>query len=411
MSMGLLKGIAVVIDDEVNNASSDIRGIIRKIKERGIPVVAYDSLDAAEKCVDNFSFISFVILDWKMIAPIETESNEIVRAGSVVSGDENQRRVIGFINKIKQVCFTPIFIFTNKPNEEISNEILPALKQEGLFYDETKRNFIFVENKSYMLKYNRLFNNVEKWVANTPAIYVLKVWEEELLKNKNKVFWELYNVSKGVWPKILWEHFEKEKENPNIGLNETIANLVMSSMTLDKLEKGKIAKRIAVNDIQETKGIYRRIMFDDNNLHGIRPGDIYKENSHYYLNIRPECDTIQGRPGCDSIYLLKGKKLKDKELKDIKKQHSKSGITQKINEALICLLENDGIVKFDFRELEIKKSTPPFQNKRVCRLMPPFITNIQQRFTAFLGRFGVPRLPHNIEKELLSPQNTVQADK
>lgn len=403
--MELLKGIAVVIDDEINNASSDICKIIDKVKENGIPVVAYDSLDSAERCMDNFCFVSFIILDWKMIAPIETESGEIVKAGSVITADENQKKVLEFINKIKCVCFTPIFIFTNKPKEEIDSEILPALKQENLVFDDIKRNFIFVQNKSYMLKRNRLFKTVKSWVENTPSIYVLKVWDYELLKVKNKVFWDLYDVSKGVWPKVLWEHFEKEKENPNLGLNKTIAHLIISSISLDKLEKKNIATRIAIKDMHEIKKIYHRIMFDNNNLHGIKPGDIYKENNNYYLNIRPECDTVPGRPGCKNVYLLEGKRLRERDLKDLTKQHLKSGIIPKINEAFVTLLEGDGIVRFDFRQLEIKKVTQTFQNKLVCRLLPPFITNIQQRFTAFLGRFGVPRLPHNIEKELLKPQN------
>ena len=38
-----------------------------------------------------------------------------------------------------------------------------------------------------MLKYNRLFSNVKKWIENTPSIYVLKVWDDELLKVKYKV--------------------------------------------------------------------------------------------------------------------------------------------------------------------------------------------------------------------------------
>lgn len=402
--MELLKGVVIVIDDELHNEQSDIKKIITKIEKKGFPVVAYDSLESAEKCMDNFSFVSFIILDWKMIAPIETEKGEVVTMGSVVSADENKRKLFEFINKLKRVCFTPIFIFTNKPEAEIENEIVPALKEEGLFFEDEKRNFIFVQNKSYMLKHSRLFSKVRKWIDNTPSIYVLKVWDNELLKAKNKIFWDLYDISKGVWPKVLWEHFEKENENPNIGLKNTIAQLIISSISLGELEKGKITRRIKINDMHEIRKIYKRIMYDDNNLDGIKPGDIYKDNNKYYLNIRPECDTVPGRSGYKNIYLLKGERIKDRHLKDLKKQTSNSGINPKINEAFVFLLEDDGIVKFDFKQLEIKTFSQEFQNKRICRLLPPFITNIQQRYTAFLGRFAVPRLPHNIEKELLKPQ-------
>ena len=122
-------------------------------------------------------------------------------------------------------------------------------------------------------------------------------------------------------------------------------------------------------------------------------------------NIRPECDTVETREQFnDEIYVIEGDKLSSGQLKKVKKmQYSKTGLIEKISEAFIFLLDGKDVVKFKFSRIKVKKFST-ISNKRLCRLLPPYITNIQQRFNAYLGRYGIPRLPHNIETELLTPQ-------
>ena len=50
--MDLLKGVVVVIDNEVNIEESIIK-IVDKIQSNNIPLVSFDSIDAAEKCLPH----------------------------------------------------------------------------------------------------------------------------------------------------------------------------------------------------------------------------------------------------------------------------------------------------------------------------------------------------------------------
>lgn len=409
--MELLKGVAVVIDNGIGK-EQNIDDIIAKVHDKGIPTTEFKDIDSAEKCINNLVMVNFVILDWKMEElPSETVSGDIstigVQAASVTVSDE-QKKVVDFIKKLKQTCFAPIFIFTNEDQGKINDDILIKLKEEKLYFEQEGRDFIYVRNKTDILKDDKLFTEIDQWIHKTPSIYILKTWDKEFLKAKNEIFWDLYNKSNGSWPKVLWEHCEEEKEVPHSCINEVIFQLISSKVTLHDLEKEKVTKLTKDPDLKEMKDIFKRIMFQDGELYsgtleGVKPGDIFKDNDKYFLNIRPECDTIEREAGKSfDVYLIKGAKAAEAEVKRLnEKQYSPvAGLYVKVNEAFVWLLEGDGIVKFDFREVEPKKFSD-FKTKRLCRLLPPYITNIQQRFSSYLGRFGVPRLPKAIEKDIL----------
>lgn len=414
--MDLLRGVAVVVDNGIGD-EANINEIITKVHDKGIPTTEFKDIDSAEKCINNLVMVNFVILDWKMeklASDAVSGDNSViaVQTPSVAISDV-QKKVVDFIKKLKQICFAPIFIFTNEDEGKIKDDILAKLKEESLYFDQEGRDFIYVRNKTDILKDDKLFTEIDAWIHKTPSIYILKAWDKEFLKAKNEVFWDLYNKSNGSWPKVLWEHCEEEKEAPHSCINEVIFQLISSKVTLNGLEKEKVTKLTKDPDLKEMKDIFRRIMFQDGelcsgSLEGVKPGDIFKENDTYYLNIRPECDTIEREAGKSfDVYLIKGAKAVEAEVKRLnEKQYSPIvGLHAKVNEAFVWLLEGDGIVKFDFREVEPKKFSD-FKTKRLCRLLPPYITNIQQRFSSYLGRFGVPRLPKTIEKDILKITTT-----
>jgi len=405
--MDLLNGVAVVIDNGIGpppNGEENINKIIKKIQDRGIPTTEFTSLDSAEKCSKNFLTVNFIILDWKMVsAPEGTPTG--VQAGQELL-EAAKLKNVEFIKKLKEYCFAPIFIFTNENQADIEADILAKLRQAGLYFDQEGRDYIYVRNKTDILQDDKLFTEIDQWINKTPSIYVLKSWDKEFLKAKNEIFWELYNKSNGSWPKVLWEHCEEEKEIlPHTCINEMIFQLILSKVSMKDLDKAKVTTLNKAPDLKEMKDIFKRIMFQDGelgggSLDGVKPGDIFKDNDKYFLNIRPECDTVPGKHGCDNIYVICGTKIPDTELKDIHPQYLPSGLIPKIFEDFIWLLEGDGLVKFDFREVGVRKFSD-LKTKRLCRLLPPYITNIQQRFSSYLGRFGIPRLPKAIEKDIL----------
>jgi len=395
----ILKGPAIIIDNEITS-EANIKSIISKIRKHGIPTIEFASFEDAGKHLKNLLTVNFIILDWQMLPVTSTTAPIGVTAGATLQSDNNTK-VIEFIKQIQQACFAPIFIFTSESQTDIDTQIIPALKNAGLYFDEPARNFIYVRNKREILRYNRLFKEVESWMMNTPSIYLLRMWDDSLAKAKNEIFWSLYKKSNGLWPKILWKHFESESEDPTSSFCELISQLVSTTMSLKPLDSRKILRKTKPVT-QEISDIHRATMYIGGDLHGIKPGDIFKDGSNYYLNIRPECDTVQGRSGCDNmLYVLRGHILQQKELRKFRKdQYSKTmGIIQHVNEAILPLLDGQSIIRFSFRKIDVKPIAE-LSTKRLCRLTHPYIENIQQRFSTFLGRIGTPRLPKDIEKSL-----------
>lgn len=394
MDVSLCEGIATIIDNGIGE-EEDIDKIIIKIKERGFPTCEIESLDLAESFLPNFTMSSFIILDWNMFKPVEAIEEGVSPAAAF--REEIHQKIIEFIKRLKEKCFAPVFIFTQESSEDIADQIIPKLKEEGLYF-ENGRNFIYVRNKRELLEGDKLFDDIGAWIESNPPIYVLKLWQREMLKAKNEVFWDLYNRSKG-WPWILWSGFKDEGEDPVAGMNETLFRLVSSITIMPKLDEDKLKISTDI-DLQELKDVFRRTMFLEKGLLGIKPGDIYEINGVYYLNIRPECETVEGR--CDgNVYLIKGKKKSGENLKE-KRYSSGVGFTEHIHEAFVFLLTDNmkDVVVFNFKNLEVKKFDE-IKNNRKLRLLPPYITRIQQRFSSCIGRIGISRLPKELEKEIL----------
>jgi len=389
----LSRGVAFIIDDQIGK-EEQIDKIIKKIHEKGIPTSEFTNLDSAEKSLEHFMMANFIILDWKMFNILE-EDNVGVIPGAIARESKIQE-VINLIKKIKTTCFAPVFIFTTESEDDINDQIIPKLRNENLYFDEEERNFIRVKNKTEILRGNQLFKHIDKWIQSTPSVYILKSWQKEFLKAQNEVFWELYNKSPS-WPKILWENFEEEGEEPNSCMNDTLFRLIIAKTKLD-VDKKTITKSTVKPNLEEIKEVIARTMFQEKiSLYDIKAGDIFKKQGKYYLNIRPECDTVEGRPYSKFIYLIKGEKISKRALQ---KRHKNHGFVPRIHEALVFFLDGKDVVKFDFRSFEVEEFEN-FKDKRICRLLPPFITDIQHKFSSFIGRYGIPRFPKQLEEEIL----------
>jgi hypothetical protein len=125
----------------------------------------------------------------------------------------------------------------------------------------------------------------------------------------------------------------------------------------------------------------------------IAPGDVFRKGSTYYLNIRPECDCIDRDGNPVTLYLLKGSPIKDKEMAE--ELRVDGGIfSERDDQALVFGLIDGISVRFRLQNVELNtwdeliKETP-----RIGRLLPPFITRIQQRYASYLQRPGLPKIP------------------
>jgi len=392
----LFHGIAVIIDDEITTEPK-IRDIEKQIKDVGCHVIEMTAIpDAA--ALANFGGASFFIVDWNLRGK---EMGELAGGEAVVVPTDLQQaqtaEVIGLLKDLRDVRFAPVFVFTNEAVDTIKNEL-----REAELYDESDPSHILVVSKAEILE-KGVFPVLAEWLQQAPSAYVLKRWESEYNKAKNALFRDFY--AKSVhWPLIMKKTFEEDDVSPSVELGNLIGRNLLSRMTpykfdLDSFDESPL--KSLENDRENYKHVLMKVLEGERFLRNsqldadsIGTGDIFKDGADYFVNIRPECDCIpRGGKSLDDVelYLLRGLKLGSAQLKEA--YEPRYGLLRDRDTESIIFSIHEGItVSFKFKTLWIKKWSE-YKDKRIGRLLPPFMTRLQQRFSAYLQRPGLTRVP------------------
>ena len=385
----LFVGVAVIIDDEVNDNKSTISKIVSQISSLNIPILKYDKMPSDEE-IKHFANLSFVLLDWKL----ETES--LPTGGhSAELEKENDDNIRNFIKKLKEVCYCPILIFSNEEASALEMKLT-----EFAIIKEKKPSNIFIQNKSDLQITDSFKSKIVSWMKKTPSVYLLKEWEIEYHKSKTKLFYELQEIDP-CWPMIMLKCYVKDDTEPRIEFRDLIARNIFGRMTEFAFNTKLIDMSSTAINKNELRMIIEgtKIIKKDENKKPMT-GDIYRkdgsepEETEYYINIRAQCDLL--REEDPYIYLLKGKQLiqnSSGKITEAKFEHGE--FQQRVNHEIISFIDDGKIIEFQFKEFSIKKfsSLETEQLKKIGRLIPPYITRIQQRFSHYFQRQGLPSIP------------------
>lgn len=393
--LSLFTGIAVIIDDEVKSGASAINVIVKQLEDAFCPTLCYSALPKTE-LIPSFAGVSFFIVDWNLTTTNFSGNEEmaLVQIPSQLK-KENAKDNVKFLQALNESKFAPIFIFTNELTEEIEN----ILKKENL-WSEGNANNIFVMNKNDVIN-KGVFAVLDDWIANVPSAYVLKKWEAEYNTAKNNFFREFYTNSH-YWPIFLWKAFLEDEIPASIEIGAMIGRNVLSRMTpFDFDLSAHSAKYDALTNIdpadhieqvgkviQGERFVSRAGLHDDS----IAPGDVFYHDGKYYLNIRPDCDCVARGADQDltEIYLLRGDKIKNVVLTEI--FNSKYGnLREQDNEAIVFRMIDQTTVSFKLKNLKIVP-WGEWKGRRKGRLLAPHLTRVQQRYSAYLQRPGLPRI-------------------
>ncbi len=390
----LFKGIAVVIDNEIGKKDANINNLIKQIIKQNIPFITYKTLPNDE-ITANFQNISFVLLDWDLItdstvADTTIEGVKIPDTLKKSGVDDN----INFITTLKNSCYCPVFIFSDLDITSINNK----LEEHGI-YSKDKPNHIFVKSKNDLIGKTKLFKEIEKWIMQNPSTYVLKKWENEYQKSKNKMFIEFQELS-SVWPKIMWKTYSDDGVNKSLELGELITRNLLTRMIPFEFSNEILSKRkkkISNNEITRVLEGERYLKNENLYQDSIAPGDVFKDSSNYYLNIRAACDLFPDRNNQNSdlddvqLYLIKGTIL---SYNQTKKYFNKpyGNFSEIDNQVIIFPILSGKAIDFRFKNLKIKKWSE-IKNKRIGRILPPHVTRIQQKYAQYIHRQGLPRIP------------------
>ncbi len=394
----LCTGPVVVIDNGIGRGDK-IDTLIKNIESNGLCVIKITSLDEARHKVQSLSHTNFILLDWLMFDELDEMPIGVV--GGSTKETENEQEMVEFITHLRERTISPIFILTAYDVDTIHEILL-----EKKIVTEQDNNIIFIENKSNLfLDPTLIINKIEEWIQSSSHVYFSMWWLNELLRNNSSVFWDLYKLD-SQWPSLLYSSLKIDTKEPLLLVTQLFPNIIFSEFNYNLFSKDKIdnaPETINSNQINSLKNIYRRIMFTDKEIEkSIVPGDIYKVNNRYFINIRPECDTTSRadqEDGNIDLYLLRGKKAERRNITC----DPKYGILEKEDQLVLLFLDRKNAVVFNKKELIIKKYHE-IKEKKICRLVPPYITRMQHSYSSYIGRYGVPSFHKDILHEMYPPK-------
>ena len=379
----LMSGIAVVIDDKFEENSEGKEDKIFQIvedieKNWEIPFYKMHKIPPDSVSRNLLQAVSFVLLDWKLWKNSASGLEE--------HGIQNN---IKFLQKAKEY-FVPVFIFTNEDPSDVTDKLPDSLYNE----DKIESNFIFIKGKAELIKED-VSVPITNWVEKNASVYALKTWEREFYESKRKLFSSMYAKSPD-WPKVFWKSYEDDGVDPSSSVTTLINDNLSGRFRTDIFEKQILGSGISDVSKEDLKSLMQAASFIiEENLanNEIRSGDLFKmSNAKYLINIRPDCDCIpRGDEKLEDveIYCIKGKNMRERDVSNI---YEKGHFIERVSESISFSLYEGKTIKFNFKELE-KKKFSEIKDKRVGRLIHPYITRIQQRYASYLQRQGLPRIP------------------
>lgn len=378
----------MVVDDQVNSGEDKaIDGIVKYLEnDNHLPLVKYEDLpDNIESIC--FSSLSFLLLDWEL--------NTLVVDGSPIPDAtlkvQNARDNVEFIKQVVAKVVIPIFIFSNEDVNSIKN----TLSQNHII-DDDEKSPIFILNKSELFNNEEkciMFDKVNEWLKKTPSIYVTQKWKTAYLEAINGMALDMREASP-FWPNLLWTCYKNDGVNPSEEISSLINQNALSRIQPVEFDEGILSIKKTCDE-HLLKNLLERQCFMRNEYLGdlSSTGDIYKWHQEYFLNIRPSCDCV-GRDGKNKIYLIKGDKVKDKEIQNGLFNEKYGNFNEQSNFVIVGPICGF-FIRFKFKDFLIEDYDKK-KEKRIGRLLPPFITRVTQKYGLYIHRQGLPRLPKEV---------------
>ena len=397
----LMSGIGVVIDDNVSSADRD----------RGDPKTHGDPIDEiVEQIEDEWELAcyttskmpadgtwpgllrsaSFILLDWKLWP---SGSSELEKVGI--------HRHIQFLRAAKDY-FVPVLIFTNESGEEVASNLPDDIYQDR----SSQKSFVFVRNKTSLLTGGSVnFSDIEQWIRQNASVYALKTWEKVFHSARQELFGSMYRRSPD-WPRVFWKAYEDDGVDPSSSLTHLINDNLLGRMRMGEFDQEILGAPHPEVPKEELQALIGEASFRPQETlteDEIACGDMFRlSKGKFLLNVLPDCDCVP-RNGQESgeirLYCIEGKKMRER---DLEQQYEAGHFAEKVWEHVIFSVHEGRSVRFDFRRLRIEEFRS-LREKRIGRLLHPYLTRIQQRFGLYLQRQGLPRIPEDAVRTPVAP--------
>ena len=390
----LMAGIAVVIDDALgeelgeeeqgDRAGDRIGKIVQWFEQEWeLPFVKREALPKQAAWPNLLRAASFVLLDWRLWGE---------------GGDALKQSMLEDIKQFlvaARESLVPVFILTNENPEDVILELGKLPK--GVYAEGSEEtNFVFVESKSEMWSGTEVdVGKLRDWVFGNASVYALKAWERTLQGAKDELFRAMCDRNMH-WPRVFWDSYVTDGAQPSASLTSLINDSLCGRMRSDGFEEEHLQGDYSgVSDV-EVRGLVAEASFRAANVlpdDEVRSGDLFTaEKSKYWLNVRPDCDCIpRDGGGVDNvdIHCVEGKRLRPGELRRLFKN---GHFEERVSQSVVFAVDQGRSILFDFGKFRVWKYSE-LREKRLGRLLHPYITRVQQRHALYVQRQALPRVP------------------
>ena len=383
----LMSGIAVVIDDKLENATTGEDGnrdliveIVKQLEQEwNLPFYKTNKMPPKEAWPNLLQAASFILLDWQLWP---SGASQLEEAGI--------NKNIQFLKKAKDY-FVPVFIFTNEATEDVKNKLPQAVYQE----ESPEKSFVFIQRKASLLPGGSLdLSVIENWIRQNASVYALKTWEQAFYDAKEELFSSMYERSPD-WPKVFWQAYKDDGVDPSSSLTHLINDSLRGRMRTNAFEGEILTASPAEAPKADLQALIRETSFRPQKTlpeDETRCGDLFKQpKGKFLLNLRPDCDCVPRDGTVDEVdlYCVEGKIIRASELSG---KYKEGHFDERVWESIAFSIYNEKSMRFDFRKLHVKQFSE-LKEKRIGRLLHPYVTRIQQRYALYLQRQGLPRIP------------------
>ena len=380
-----LSSIAMVIDDEIFDESSSILKIVEELEKRGTLFVKRNSL---LDNIDSISNFSFIILDWDL----KTEEEKLaismgVSMGATLSDDKKVSNR-NFIKQIITRYFIPIFIFS----QENIGSIKAYLEADDDIKECINKGRIFLCDKS-SLKDDQVITSLNNWLNDSMAVYTFKIMDESLETAKHRYFNEM-NTCDLNWPCYVYQNI---KEDNPADINSDFQEFLMTSFTstVEPISfNGEGFNKQVTLDSAEIIKIFSKIKFLSYREEwdvGLHPGDLYVntdgEKEEYFINVSASCDMRKRK-----CYFVAGVEKSSPRKYDIICSYTVKHILNK--KGIEFSLDNAQLLSItDVNKIIVYINGEEKTYSRIGRLLNPYISALQNKFSSYITRTGVCKEP------------------
>lgn len=407
---GFVDGVAVVFDDEARTDGSVAKKFIDDLRNADFPVVDYiEPPSEKPRLIKNLYGAAFIVLDWKFLKINEIAENDgwkesqpmearvSLPGASELAGSIDEEGVES-LKMLLGNTYCSIFIVTQESVEDIESK----LQEAGILKNGVHPRILLCRKSELLADSNKFWAKMSEWLLNSPPIFTLKTLERAVRQAKHELFSSMEIHPE--WPSVLWRTYDHDGENASVELARFLSKQIVQR-TIYKCKFSELPKRKLSKEACEHVGAIissdRYLKFPGKSVEPYVAGDVFEIDGCFYVNVRASCDTIRANPA--DLYLLPCYDVDDVPPDYCDKRfvlHMQGGQLARWDKSFVMPYSIEGkTVEVDLSKLKIVSIGEADKSKRIGRLLPPFLTRLQQMFASFVVREGLPATPPQLLNE------------